>query len=83
MINDVLRRAPVGARLVVAGAQLCYYNAVAHLSVGVALLLAYPAPVPVIGCLVELSGSVPANTASVTYRPTGNEQTFMIRRATS
>jgi drug/metabolite transporter (DMT)-like permease len=42
------------------GAQLCYYNAVAHLSVGVALLLAYLAPVPVIGWLVELSGSVPA-----------------------
>lgn len=33
----------------VAGAQLCYYNAVAHLSVGVALLLEYTSPVLVIG----------------------------------
>ena len=32
----------------VAGAQLCYYNAVAHLSVGVAMLLEYTAPVMVI-----------------------------------
>jgi len=32
----------------VAGAQLCYYNAVAHLSVGVAMLLEYTAPVLVI-----------------------------------
>ena len=32
----------------VAGAQLCYYSAVAHLSVGVALLLEYTAPVLVI-----------------------------------
>ena len=30
----------------IAGAQLCYYNAVAHLSVGVALLLEYTAPDP-------------------------------------
>lgn len=33
----------------VAGAQLCYYSAVAHLSVGVALLLEYLAPVLVVG----------------------------------
>lgn len=33
----------------IAGAQLCYYNAVAHLSVGVALLLEYIAPVLVVG----------------------------------
>lgn len=32
----------------VAGAQLCYYNAVSHLSVGVALLLEYTSPVLVI-----------------------------------
>jgi drug/metabolite transporter (DMT)-like permease len=32
----------------IAGAQLCYYNAVAHLSVGVALLLEYTAPVIVV-----------------------------------
>lgn len=33
----------------VAGAQLCFYNAVTHLSVGVALLIEYLAPVLVIG----------------------------------
>ncbi|MBU9763771.1 EamA family transporter [Mycobacterium sp. TNTM28] len=33
----------------IAGAQLCYYNAVAHLSVGVALLLEYAAPILVVG----------------------------------
>lgn len=32
----------------VAGAQLCYYNAVAHLPVGVAILLEYTAPILVI-----------------------------------
>jgi drug/metabolite transporter (DMT)-like permease len=32
----------------IAGAQLCYYNAVAHLSVGIALLLEYTAPVLVV-----------------------------------
>lgn len=35
----------------IAGAQLCYYNAVSHLSVGVALLLEYTAPVLVVGWL--------------------------------
>jgi drug/metabolite transporter (DMT)-like permease len=33
----------------IAGAQLCYYNAVSHLSVGLALLLEYLAPVLVVG----------------------------------
>lgn len=32
----------------IAGAQMCYYNAVSHLSVGVALLLEYLAPVVVV-----------------------------------
>jgi len=52
---DWLRQARAYARVVVAyglipvaGAQLCYYSAVAHLSVGVALLLEYTAPVLVI-----------------------------------
>src|SRR5882724_9054094 len=35
----------------IAGAQLCYFNAVAHLSVGVALLLEYTAPLLVVGWL--------------------------------
>jgi drug/metabolite transporter (DMT)-like permease len=53
---DWLREARAHGRTVVlyglipvAGAQLCYYNAVSHLSVGVALLLEYTAPVLVIG----------------------------------
>lgn len=53
---DWFREARQHARTVVlygvvpiAGAQLCYYNAVAHLSVGVALLLEYTAPVLVVG----------------------------------
>ncbi|HEX2402887.1 MAG TPA: DMT family transporter, partial [Mycobacterium sp.] len=33
----------------IAGAQLCYFNAVAHLSVAVALLLEYTAPILVVG----------------------------------
>jgi drug/metabolite transporter (DMT)-like permease len=52
---DWLRQARAHAKTVliyglipVAGAQLCYYNAVAHLSVGVAMLLEYTAPVLVI-----------------------------------
>lgn len=52
---DWVRQARQHARTVViyglipvAGAQLCYYNAVAHLSVGVALLLEYTSPVLVI-----------------------------------
>ena len=35
----------------IAGAQLCYFNAVAHLPVGVALLLEYTAPILVVGWL--------------------------------
>ncbi len=43
----------------VAGAQLCYYNAVAHLSVGVALLLEYTSPVLVIGWVWATTGRRP------------------------
>jgi drug/metabolite transporter (DMT)-like permease len=53
---DWIREARAHARTVVAyglvpiaGAQLCYYNAVSHLSVGVALLLEYTAPILVVG----------------------------------
>lgn len=55
---DWLREARVHARTVVAyglvpvaGAQLCFYNAVARLPVGVALLLEYTAPILVVGWL--------------------------------
>ena len=53
---DWLREARVHARTVVAyglvpvaGAQLCFYNAVAHLPVAIALLLEYTAPILVVG----------------------------------
>ena len=53
---DWIREARRHARVVIAyglvpiaGAQLCYYNAVSHLSVGVALLLEYTAPILVVG----------------------------------
>ncbi|CDP84929.1 MULTISPECIES: EamA family transporter [Mycolicibacterium] len=51
-VREVLGHAKtvVGYGLIpIAGAQLCYYNAVAHLSVGVALLLEYTAPILVVG----------------------------------
>ncbi|HEU5485214.1 MAG TPA: DMT family transporter [Microlunatus sp.] len=43
----------------VAGAQLCYFSAVQHLSVGVALLLEYSAPVLLIGWLWWRRGQRP------------------------
>jgi drug/metabolite transporter (DMT)-like permease len=45
----------------IAGAQLCYYNAVAHLSVGVALLLEYTSPVLVVGWVWATSRRRPSN----------------------
>lgn len=45
----------------IAGAQLCYYNAVAHVSVGVALLLEYTAPVLVVGWLWATTRRRPTN----------------------
>lgn len=43
----------------VAGAQLCYFNAVAHMEVGVALLIEYTAPVAVICWLWARHGQRP------------------------
>ncbi len=45
----------------IAGAQLCFYNAVAHLSVGVALLLEYSAPLLVVGWLWATTRRRPSN----------------------
>lgn len=45
----------------IAGAQLAYYNAVAHLSVGVALLLEYTAPVLVVAWLWGITRRRPSN----------------------
>lgn len=45
----------------IAGAQLCYFNAVAHLSVGVALLLEYSAPILVVGWLWATTRRRPTN----------------------
>lgn len=63
---DWLRQARTHARIVVAyglapvaGAQLCYFNAVAHLSVGVALLLEYTAPVLVVAWVWATTGRRP------------------------
>ncbi|OKH73725.1 EamA family transporter [Mycolicibacterium obuense] len=44
----------------IAGAQLFYYNAVAHLTVGVALLLEYTAPILVVGWLWATTGRRPS-----------------------
>ncbi|MCV7431732.1 EamA family transporter [Mycolicibacterium bacteremicum] len=44
----------------IAGAQLCYYNAVSHLSVGVALLLEYTAPILVVAWLWATTRRRPA-----------------------
>ncbi len=44
----------------VAGAQLCYYNAVAHLPVGVALLLEYTAPILVVGWIWATTRRAPS-----------------------
>jgi drug/metabolite transporter (DMT)-like permease len=63
-IRDALRHAKtvVAYGLIpIAGAQLCYYNAVAHLSVGVALLLEYTAPVLVVGWLWATTRRRPSN----------------------
>jgi drug/metabolite transporter (DMT)-like permease len=49
----------------IAGAQLCYFNAVAHLSVGVALLLEYTAPILVVGWLWATTRRGP-NTLTLT-----------------
>ena len=45
----------------IAGAQLFYYNAVAHLSVAVALLLEYTAPILVVGWLWATTRKRPTN----------------------
>ena len=66
--RDWVREAVAHRKIVIAygifpisGAQLCYYNAVAHLSVGVALLLEYTAPVLVVGWLWVTTRRRPTN----------------------
>ena len=44
----------------VAAAQLCFFNAVAHMPVGVALLIEYTAPVAVVGWMWLRHGHVPS-----------------------
>jgi len=68
MKPDWVREALAHAKTVVAyglvpiaGAQLCYYNAVSHLSVGVALLLEYTAPLLVVGWLWATTRHRPSN----------------------
>ncbi len=64
---DWVREAREHARTVViyglipvAGAQLCYYNAVAHLPVAVALLLEYTAPILVVGWIWATTKRAPS-----------------------
>ena len=45
----------------IAGAQLCYYNAVSHVSVGVAMLLEYTAPLLVVGWVWVNTSRRPSN----------------------
>jgi drug/metabolite transporter (DMT)-like permease len=68
MKPDWVREALAHAKTVVAyglvpiaGAQLCYYNAVSHLSVGVAHLLEYTAPQLVVGWLWATTRHRPSN----------------------
>jgi drug/metabolite transporter (DMT)-like permease len=51
--------------LAVAGAQLCFFNAVAHVSVGVALLLEYSAALLVVGWLWLRQGQRPRRITAV------------------
>ena len=66
---DWVREARAHARTVViyglipvAGAQVCYYNAVAHLSVGVALLLEYTAPILVVAWIWATTKRAPSGS---------------------
>ncbi len=60
---ELLRRGARGVTVfglvAIAGAQLCYFNAVAHLSVGVALLLEYSGTILVVGWLWLRHGHTP------------------------
>lgn len=62
--RQVRRMIAYGA-VAVAGGQLCYFNAVQYLSVGVALLLEYLAPVLLIGWLWLRRGQRPSATKLV------------------
>ena len=64
----------------IAGAQLCYYNAVAHLSVGVALLLEYTAPILVVGWLWATTRRRPSNSDAGRRRPRGGRNHVGARR---
>jgi drug/metabolite transporter (DMT)-like permease len=54
-----LRAVVVYGLVALAGAQVCYFNAVGHLSVGVALLIEYTAPVLLLGWTWARSGARP------------------------
>lgn len=57
--RPAVRRMVVYGIVAVAGAQLCFFSAVQHLSVGVALLLEYSAPVLLLGWLWWRRGQRP------------------------
>jgi drug/metabolite transporter (DMT)-like permease len=54
-----LRAVVVYGLVALAGAQVCYFNAVGHLSVGVALLIEYTAPVLLLGWTWARTGARP------------------------
>ena len=64
----------------IAGAQLCYYNAVAHLSVGVALLLEYTAPILVVGWLWATTRRRPEQSDAGRRRARGGRNHVGARR---
>lgn len=59
--RDHARTVVIYGLVPIAGAQLCYYNAVSELSVGVALLLEYTAPILVVGWLWITTRHRPTN----------------------
>jgi drug/metabolite transporter (DMT)-like permease len=65
LLRTVRRLLLVYGLLAVAGAQLCYFYAVAHMEVGVALLIEYTAPAAVVGWLWVRGGERPTRTTVV------------------
>lgn len=59
------RTVAVYGAIPIAGAQLCYYNAVAHLSVGVAVLLEYTSPILVAGWVWATTRQRPSRTTLI------------------
>ncbi|XGU21213.1 EamA family transporter [Rhodococcus sp. 3Y1] len=59
-VSTHTRTVPLYGVFAISGVQLCFFNAVQHLSVGVALLLEYLAPIIVIGWVWITKGARPS-----------------------